>query len=116
LDLTPDCLVTLRKGIRIAGVKEGVEHSLFSKSFELTATLVFLNVLADLVKPFEGWEDGSENCRTFKSHVHALGKPFTPYLAPKDLPAPSASTLAMTTLSLACAKTSASSSYVGARF
>lgn len=51
-----------------------------------------------------------------KAARDALGYPVTPYFCPRGLPAPSASTLAMTTLSLACEYASASCSYVGARF
>jgi hypothetical protein len=44
-----------------------------------------------------------------------LGNPETPYLAPRGLPWPSASTFAMITLSLEFAKASASCSYIGAK-
>ena len=48
--------------------------------------------------------------------IGLLGYPVTSYFCPRGRPAPSASTLAMMTLSFACENASASCSYVGARF
>ena len=60
--------------------------------------------------------DGSGIRACVSMHFDQLGKPVTPYFWPKGLPSPSASTLAIITLFLACWNASASCSYLGARF